>query len=206
MLTAKDIREVKFSRSMGGYKTVEVDEFLDRCADVVDELSKQNDENNRKMQVLAETIVDYRNQEDSIRSALISAQRMSESVIADARKQADDIIAAARTEASNMRDQAIKDTDAEQRELNRVKQEVADFKAKLLSIYREHLTLINVLEGSQPEESVPATAPEKPKAKYNPPVVGLDPVEVPADLVSVDNEDAVPAHAMPNFASFELKD
>ena len=44
------------------------------------------------MQVLAETIMDYRNQEDSIRSALISAQRMSESVISDARKQADDIL------------------------------------------------------------------------------------------------------------------
>lgn len=204
MLTAKDIREVKFSRSMGGYKTIEVDEFLDRCADVVEELTKQNDENDRKMQVLAETIVDYRNQEDSIRSALISAQRMSESVIADARKQADDIIAAARTEASNMRDQAIKDTDAEQRELNRVKQEVADFKAKLLSIYREHLTLINVLEGSQPEES--DTSVEKPKAKYNPPVVGRDPVDAPADLVNLDNEDAVPAHTMPNFSNFELKD
>ena len=39
MLTAKEIREVKFTRSMGGYKTIEVDEFLDRCADVVEELT-----------------------------------------------------------------------------------------------------------------------------------------------------------------------
>lgn len=202
MLTAKDIREVKFSRSMGGYKTVEVDEFLDRCADVVEELSKQNDENARKMQVLAETIVDYRNQEDSIRSALISAQRMSESVIADARKQADDILAAARAEAASMHDQAIKDTDAELRELNRVKQEVADFKAKLMSIYREHLTLINVLEGNQPEE----TTAEKPRAKYNPPVISQDPVTEQADLVNVDSEDAIPAHTVPNFSGFELKD
>ena len=202
MLTAKDIREVKFSRSMGGYKTMEVDEFLDRCADVVEELSKQNDENARKMQVLAETIVDYRNQEDSIRSALISAQRMSESVIADARKQADDILAAARAEAASMHDQAMKDTDAELRELNRVKQEVADFKAKLLSIYREHLTLINVLEGSQPEEPTV----EKPRAKYNPPVISQDPVAEPSDLVNVDNEDAVPPHNVPNFSGLELKD
>ena len=202
MLTAKDIRDVKFSRSMGGYKTAEVDEFLDRCADVVEELTKLNDENSRKMQVLAETIVDYRNQEDSIRSALISAQRMSESVIADARKQADDILAAARAEAAGMHEQALKDTEAELRELNRVKQEVADFKAKLLSVYREHLTLINVLEGSQPEEA----APEKPKAKYNPPVVTQDPAGEPVTLVSGDNEDAVPPHTVPNFSAFELKD
>ncbi|MBR5474083.1 MAG: DivIVA domain-containing protein [Lachnospiraceae bacterium] len=201
MLTAKDIREVKFNRSMGGYKTVEVDDFLDQCADVVEELTKQNDENTRKMQVLAETIVDYRNQEDSIRSALISAQRMSESVIADARKQADDILAAAHAETESLREKAIKDTETELRELNRVKQEVADFKAKLLSIYREHLTMINVLEGAAPED-----AASKPKAKYNPPVVGQDPVMDSVDLVQEDNDSFVAPHNVPDFSGFELKD
>lgn len=202
MLTAKDIREVKFSRSMGGYKTVEVDEFLDRCADVVEELTKENDENTRKMQVLAETIVDYRNQEDSIRSALISAQRMSESVIADARKQADDILAAARNEADQMHDQALKDTDAELKELNRVKQEVADFKSKLLSIYREHLTMINVLEGADSAEH----STEKEKAKYNPPSVKQEPIAESVDLVEGNEFGDVPVHNMPDFSSFELKD
>lgn len=203
MLTAKDIREVKFNRSMGGYKTIEVDEFLDRCADVVEELTAQNDENSRKMQVLAETIVDYRNQEDSIRSALISAQRMSESVIADARKQADDIISAARAEAENMHAKALQDTAAEQKELSRVKQEVADFKAKLLAIYREHLTLINVLEGEQPEEKPEENIDEK-KAKQNPPVVEQEPV---MERVTLVQEDIVTdTHDMPDFSAFELKD
>ena len=96
MISAKDIREIKFTRSLGGYKTTEVDDFLDRCADAVEELTRINDENERKLQVLAETVMDYRNQEDSIRSALISAQRMSESVISEARKQAEDIREAAR--------------------------------------------------------------------------------------------------------------
>ena len=202
MLTAKDIREVKFSRSMGGYKTVEVDEFLDRCADVVEELTKENNENTRKMQVLAETIVDYRNQEDSIRSALISAQRMSESVIADARKQADDILAAARNEAENMHIQALKDTDVELRELNRVKQEVADFKAKLLSIYREHLTMINILDGDASEEQ----STEKAKSKYNPPSVVQEPISESGELVRENEFNDFPAHNMPNFSSFELKE
>ena len=155
MLTAKDIREVKFARSMGGYKTAEVDDFLDRCADAFEEMLRINDENERKMQVLAETVMDYRNQEDSIRSALISAQRMSESVISEARKQADDIRDAARVEAESMHEKAIADTVAEQEELRRVKQEVADFKAKLLATYREHLTLIGILEGSSAADAAP---------------------------------------------------
>lgn len=196
MLTAKDIREVKFNRSMGGYKTVEVDEFLDRCADVVEELTAQNDENTRKMQVLAETIVDYRNQEDSIRSALISAQRMSESVIADARKQADDILAAARADAENMREKAQQDTAVELKELNRVKQEVSDFKAKLLSIYREHLTLINVLEDAPAaEQSIEDVEPEAPAEEQVP-------VMEPVSLL----QDDLDFHDMPDFSAFELKD
>ncbi len=201
MLTAKDIREVKFNRSMGGYKTAEVDEFLDRCADVVEELTNQNNENTRKMQVLAETIVDYRNQEDSIRSALISAQRMSESVISDARKQADDILEAARNEAQAMHDKALADTAAEQEELRRVRQEVSDFKAKLLSIYREHLTMIGVLED----------APEEPVVE---PVIESAPAEEPkaavSERISLVRDDSAAmlgdTREMPDFSAFEFKD
>ncbi len=201
MLTAKDIREVKFNRSMGGYKTVEVDEFLDRCADVVEELTTLSEENERKMQVLAETIVDYRNQEDSIRSALISAQRMSESVISDARKQANDILEAAKAEAAEMHDQALKDTAAEQEELRRVRQEVADFKAKLMAIYREHLTLIGVLEdAANDEQPVAEEIKPVPMAKAT-----NDPIAERASFVYEDNE-TVDTHDMPDFSAFELKE
>lgn len=201
MLTANDIREVKFNRSMGGYKTAEVDEFLDRCADVVEELTKQNDENTRKMQVLAETIVDYRNQEDSIRSALISAQRMSESVIGDARKQADDILEAARKEAQAMHDKALQDTAAEQEELRRVRQEVADFKAKLLSIYREHLTMIGVLEDAPVEETPVKTAPAAPV------VPGFNPPSAPMKEQSAPTQESMgDTREIPDFSAFELKD
>lgn len=196
MITAKDIREVKFNRSLGGYKTTEVDEFLDRCADAVDELVKINDENERKMQVLAETIMDYRNQEDSIRSALISAQRMSESVISDARKQAEDIRNAANTEAAAIKEQAIADTAAELEELRRIKQEVADFKAKLLATYREHLTLIGILEGDsaqtdeKSEEATPAA--EEPV------------IEEAADEYAPIDHTVV--YDLPDFSALELDD
>lgn len=192
MISAKDIREIKFTRSMGGYKTAEVDEFLDRCADAVEELTKINDENERKMQVLAETVVDYRNQEDSIRSALISAQRMSESVISEARKQAEDIIAAAEAEAASLHEKALAETAAELEELRRIKREVADFKAKLLSTYREHLTLIGILEG----DSVDAE-------KASETVVDSKNDTPPADAAPVANN--LP-HNLPDFSALELDD
>ena len=187
MISAKDIREIKFTRSLGGYKTTEVDDFLDRCADAVEELTRINDENERKLQVLAETVMDYRNQEDSIRSALISAQRMSESVISEARKQAEDIREAARNEADSMRDQAVADTSAELEELRRIRQEVADFKARLLATYREHLTLIGILDGASAETADEASAADDPADEA--------PAAAPAH---------VKPHDLPDFSSLEI--
>ena len=198
MITAKEIREVKFNRSLGGYKTNEVDAFLDRCADAVEELTKLLNENERKMQVLAETVVDYRNQEDSIRSALISAQRMSESVISEARKQAEDIRDAAHADAEAMHEKAVADTAAEQEELRRIRQEVADFKAKLLSTYREHLTLIGILDGNAAEQET--VAEETPAVS--------EPVETEVVAEPVANVPAtrVITHDMPDFSALELID
>lgn len=194
MITAKEIREVKFNRSLGGYKTNEVDVFLDRCADAVDELVKLLSENERKMQVLAETVVDYRNQEDSIRSALISAQRMSESVISEARKQAEDIRDAAHADAEAMHEKAVADTAIEQAELRRIRQEVADFKAKLLAAYREHLTLIGVLDSAPAVEEKAEVETPAPQ-----PIVASEPT------VTIPVTHAV-SHDMPDFSALELID
>lgn len=192
MITANDIREVTFSRTMGGYKTAEVDAFLDRCAEAVDELTKENTENTKKMQVLAETIVDYRNQEDSIRSALISAQRMSESVIADAKKQAEEILAAARDEAAQMHEKALEDTAAEQAELARMKQEVANFKSRLFATYREHLTILGILDGTD----------EEPQAEKN----TSAPVEEEYVPAPVTERVASSYDEVPDISAFEFKD
>ncbi len=159
MVSAQEIRDIKFGKSFGGYKTDEVDVFLDACADTVDALTRECEENTRKMQVLAETVVEYRNQEDSIRSALINAQRMSESVVAEAQQKAEEIVANANDEASKALENANADIAAERAELERIRSEVAAFKTRLLSLYREHLTLIGILEDEAQEEQAekPAT-------------------------------------------------
>ena len=221
MLTAKGIREVQFHKSMGGYKTAEVDDFLDRCAEAVEELTSQNEENKNKMQVLAETIVEYRNQEDSIRFALINAQRMAESVVkeanenaekilADAKEQAQAIVSEAEEAASTAREQAIKDTAAEQAELALIRKEVADFKSKLLSTYREHLTLIGILDDGQPEEAEETASVES--VEDVPAEADVSEAESVQTEVIVDSDDTPAEEAsaysgsIPDFSVFELKE
>ncbi len=150
MISAQNVRDVRFTKTMGGYKTAEVDSFLDECADTIEALNNDIEENTRKMQVLAETVVEYRNQEDSIRTALLSAQRMSETVIAEAKEKAEAIIAEAQKKADNIEAESKKAIQAELDELARIQKEVAAFRSRLLATYREHLTLIGILS----EESV----------------------------------------------------
>ncbi len=173
MITAQDVREVVFTKSLGGYKTGEVDAFLDQCAAALDALASENEANLRKMQVLAETVVEYRKQEESISSAMLSAQRTADALMKEAQDQAASILAEAEEKVKAIMEQADKDAAnaqeianqaiaAERAELARVRKEVSTFKARLMATYREHLTLIGVLEEEAPvaaEEASPI-APE----------------------------------------------
>ncbi len=154
LLTAQDIQEVQFGKSFGKYKSGEVDVFLDRCAETVDALTRTNAENEHKMQVLGQSILDYRAQEDTIRNALMNAQRMSDTILEEARQKAEQIVSEAQEQAGHIHETAEKDVVAERAELKRIQEEVSAFKARLLSIYREHLTLIGVLADEETPESV----------------------------------------------------
>ena len=165
MLTPNDIREVRFTKTMGGYKTAEVDDFLDQCVETVEELLAQVESDKQKMQVLAESVMEYRQQEDTIRTALITAQKAADSIVEEAKQKAAAISNSADEEAELMREKALLDTEAEQRELQRVRKEVSDFKSRLLAMYREHLTLIGVLEGEEePAEAAAVTNEKTPAA------------------------------------------
>ena len=88
MLTANEIRNATFNKSMGGYKTTEVEAFLDQCADTVAALTSQKAELEKKLEVLADKLVEYREEEDSIRTALLSAQRLGDTVVREANHKA----------------------------------------------------------------------------------------------------------------------
>lgn len=192
MLTPNDIREVRFTKTMGGYKSSEVDDFLDLCVETVEELLAQVEKDKQKMQVLAESIMEYRQQEDTIRTALITAQKAADSIVEEARQKAAAIADNADEEAELMREKAILDTEAELKELERVRREVADFKARLLAAYREHLTLIGVLEGDAPEaDEAPAAAEEAAPAEPVPATVAAAPAA---------------GEQLPDFSAFELTD
>lgn len=213
MYTPEEIRSIEFTKARG-YKASEVDPFIDKCADTVEALIKENQDLKKKLEVLADKLVEYRNDEDSLRTALLSAQRLGDTIVREANHKAGLILEDANIKAEKIADNARRSIQEQEVELKRVKQEVKEFKGRLLAIYKEHLSLIDVLpEGdgvpAVPEESVlpeePVAAAPVAEQPEEPAVVPTEaPVPVPEEATPSVPEDAPVAAEAPAAPAFSL--
>ena len=160
MLSMNDIINVSFRRaSFTGYRTDDVDQFVDDVKETVDSLIKKQidqkeeyeklkEENNQlldKLKVLADKVEEYRMEEDEIKNALVSAQKLGDASIRESRHKAEIIIKDANVKSERIISGAKQSVIEQQKELERLQQTVSDFRSQLLNAYKEHLTLINAL-------------------------------------------------------------
>jgi len=96
MITAQDIREKTFEKSrLSGYDMASVDDFLEEVADSITAAQKENTVLKSKMKVLVDKIEEYRAGEETLSSAILSAQKLAVQIEQDARKRAAAMIAEA---------------------------------------------------------------------------------------------------------------
>lgn len=89
MLTIEDIKNVSFRKAgIGGYKPEDVDTFIDQVLITFEQLRKEKSDLIKKMDILATRVEEYRADEDSVRNAMLSAQRVADSTIREARAKA----------------------------------------------------------------------------------------------------------------------
>ena len=93
MISANDLREVKFQHEDDGFNIAEVESVIEQASDTIEAYANENKELYRKLEALASKIEEYRRDEDSIKSALITAQKMSDTIEADAKEKAEKLIA-----------------------------------------------------------------------------------------------------------------
>lgn len=161
MISPQEIRSVTFDKVMRGYRPEDVDAFLQQVAQDMEQLAADNADKEKKLYILAEKIEEYRRDEDNLKTALLNAQRMGESVIREAKQKAESILREAGIRADTLTRVAQEQCEEEQQELERVKAEVAHFKNTLLAMYKQHIELISGLPGDEePETEEPAQEQE----------------------------------------------
>ncbi|MEM1483548.1 DivIVA domain-containing protein [Oscillospiraceae bacterium PP1C4] len=162
MLNPNDIANKKFDKSLGGYKTEEVERFLEQVANDLNELLADKRELEQKLIVLADKLEEYKHDEESLRSALLGAQKLGDSVVRDAKAKAEEIIDNANAKGNMIIDHAKRAIEREKSSFIRMQREVATFKSKLQLVYKQHLELISSIPV---EESIfNATAKPAPAA------------------------------------------
>ena len=163
-LTLEDIANISFPKAnFGGYRAEEVDTFIDDVQVSYDNVLKENAELKRKLAILAQKVEEYRNEEDSIRNTLLSAQKLADASVREAKHKAEVIVADATEKAERIILGAQKEADDQKGELGRLKEEVAAFRTRLLTVYKEHLQIIQQLPtGEEDMEEKEPQAPETP--------------------------------------------
>lgn len=110
MLTPAQVRNHQFSASgRGTYRASEVDDFFASVCDSYEQMFRENGELLKKIGLLADKVEEYKSDEDNIREALLTAQRMANKIISDAKADAEKRLADASQKAEQLT------TDAQQK-------------------------------------------------------------------------------------------
>ncbi len=137
-LSAREIHDKQFHDAWRGYDQEEVDDFLDRLAEVLDEVQRENDDLHRRTHELEQAVATSRDTESMLKKTLVSAQQAAEEAVGTARDKADKLIAEAQ--------ERVQRVEAEARQ--RTAEAEADAKRKTLEADRAHVLKKRELDAS----------------------------------------------------------
>lgn len=146
MLTIDEIREISFRRAgKNGYNAADVDEFIDDVTATVEQLMADKNDCLRKMEILAGKIEQYREDEETVRNALITSQKLNDATLKEAQNKADYIIRSAEKKRRTILTEAEMATEREKDKFEAVHAEVAALRREILELYKKHIALVQEL-------------------------------------------------------------
>ncbi|MGN0679196.1 MAG: DivIVA domain-containing protein [Oscillospiraceae bacterium] len=157
-MNAKDIlaQSQNFSKeSFGGFNREEVKAFLQEVSDEFAQLEKENEELQGKLEVLADKIREYRDEEDALKDALLVAQKQGNAIIAESKasaekltKETDEAVEKKLSDAKVKSERLINDADEYSR---KTRQEAEEKAAKIVGDANDKAEEIRTLMNRQQE-------------------------------------------------------
>ena len=192
MLNPNEIANKQFSKGRG-YRAEEVDSYLRQIASDIGELIEEKRDLEKKMMVLADKLEEYKEDEESLRAALLGAQKLGDSVVREAKAKAQSLLEDAEAQAVQLVENAKTEIERQQQGFVRLQREVATFKSKLQLVYKQHLELIssipvdeNIVEAAMKKSAPqPEPQPQPEQPVFEEPVDELPPPVEPVDEYAI---------------------
>lgn len=144
-LTPLDVQQRQFSARFRGIDPHEVRQFLELCADEMEDLVRETIALKEEIRARDAVIADTRDRERALQEALISAQRLAEEMKSQARKEAEIIVA----EAELQGERIVQDAHARRAdllgELADLRRQTVSVEVELRSTLESHLRLLNAM-------------------------------------------------------------
>ena len=155
MLPPHELKNKTFSRAMRGYNPAEVDEYIDFLIEKYTELYRENDELERKLKLTATHLDELRSDEDSIRGALVDAQKAASRIKADAEVRAESIIRSAKSSCNAILSDFNTKIASGRETLEAIRSDTLALRQELYERYCEHIHNINQLTEHLDAEDLP---------------------------------------------------
>lgn len=102
MLTVAEIKDVKFSRAVGGYKADDVDLLLDKIEADYAEFERIIKDYEGKVEILNSEIKTLKDSQNSVQNVLVSAQQLADKIVKEAKEKSDEIVKSAQDSIANI--------------------------------------------------------------------------------------------------------
>ncbi|MGN0477264.1 MAG: DivIVA domain-containing protein [Ruminococcus sp.] len=168
MLTIDEIKDVKFrtNRGQSFYKAEDVDAFIDEVIETLEMKNNEKAELVHKMDILATRIEQYRSDEETVRNALLSAQKVADSTLKEANEQSEVSLKNAKEKADKMIADAQKEVAKEKEALVALQKLANEMRSELFMKVKNCIDIVDAL----PSEGVVDEIKEKLNKEFPTPV------------------------------------
>ncbi|MGI6631956.1 MAG: DivIVA domain-containing protein [Bacillota bacterium] len=132
-LSPLDIHNKEFTKSFRGYNEDEVDEFLDLVVAEFERLVRTNEELQAEISGLEAKLEHYRGLEETLKNAIVLAQKTADEIKESSHREADAIRRQAQLDADRIRDQANESLKKSYEEIDAARQALLRFRAEFKS-------------------------------------------------------------------------
>lgn len=145
MISIDDAKNIDFRKSVRGYSPEDVDRFVKEVIETLEQNKREKIDLIKKLDILAKRIEKYRKDEESVRGALINAEKVKGSAVKEAESKVSDLLESAKAEAKRIIYDANLSVENQKTSYLKLQADAVVLREQLLSTYKHHIKMLEDL-------------------------------------------------------------